>query len=168
MKKINLLVMAIALIFMISCSSESSKTDNKTEEVKKEVEKKVEEVKKEEAKKEEADPNAIGVGPIKELKIAEAVDNAMADKGKELFKSKGCIACHKMNKRKVGPALTGVTKRQRPEWIMNMILNPTEMVKKDPTAMALLAEYSAPMSDQHLTEEEARAVLEFFRQNDTK
>jgi len=158
MKKINLLVMAIALIFMVSCSSESSKTDNKTEEVKKEVEKKVEK-KVEEVKKEEADPNAIGVGPIKELKIAESVDNAMADKGKELFKSKGCIACHKMNKRKVGPALTGVTKRQRPEWIMNMILNPTEMVKEDPTAMALLAEYSAPMSDQHLTEEEARAVF---------
>ena len=29
-----------------------------------------------------------------------------------------------------------------PEWIMNMILNPTEMVEKDPLAKELLVEFN--------------------------
>ena len=44
-----------------------------------------------------------------------------------------------------------------------MIMNPEEMVEKDPAAKALLAEYLAPMANQNITEEEARAILEFFR-----
>ena len=68
-----------------------------------------------------------------------------------------------MGKRVVGPALAGVTERRTPEWIMNMIMNPEEMVEKDPAAKALLAEYLAPMANQNITEEEARAILEFFR-----
>ena len=47
---------------------------------------------------------------------------------------------------------------------MNMILNPVEMTLKDPVARALLIEYNgAPMANQSLTEEEARAILEYFR-----
>jgi hypothetical protein len=46
---------------------------------------------------------------------------------------------------------------------MNMILNPQEMVQKDPVAMELLKRYLAPMADQNLTEDEARKVLEYFR-----
>lgn len=44
-----------------------------------------------------------------------------------------------------------------------MIMNPEEMVKKDPIAMKLLAEYSAPMANQNMTEEQAREMLEYFR-----
>lgn len=70
-----------------------------------------------------------------------------------------------MDTRLVGPALAGVTMRGSPEWIMNMILNPQEMVKKDPTAKKLLAEYNgAIMIDQNLSQDDARAVLEYFRQ----
>ncbi len=47
---------------------------------------------------------------------------------------------------------------------MNMILNPEEMVQKDPDAKALLIEYNgSPMANQSLTEEEARNILEYFR-----
>jgi hypothetical protein len=47
---------------------------------------------------------------------------------------------------------------------MNMILNPEEMVQKDPIAKQLLVEYNgAPMANQNLTEDEARAILEYFR-----
>ena len=43
---------------------------------------------------------------------------------------------------------------------MNMILNPTEMLQKHPTAKELLAQYNfTPMADQNLTEAEARAIL---------
>ena len=44
------------------------------------------------------------------------------------------------------------------------ILNPEEMIQRDPIAIKLLAEANgAPMANQNLTEEEARALLEYFR-----
>ena len=47
---------------------------------------------------------------------------------------------------------------------MNMILNPTEMLDKDPIAIALLEEYNnAIMTPSTLTEDEARAVAEYLR-----
>lgn len=102
-----------------------------------------------------------GIGPITSMKLGE-VDAAMAAEGQELFKAK-CSACHKADKKYIGPAMAGVTKRRSPEWIMNMILNPEEMVAKDPIAMALLAEYNSPMANQSLTEDESRKILEYFR-----
>ena len=46
---------------------------------------------------------------------------------------------------------------------MNMILNPEEMIANDPIAKQLLVEANgAPMANQHLTEEQARAILEYF------
>ena len=47
---------------------------------------------------------------------------------------------------------------------MNIMLNPTEMIKKDPTAIQLLKEYNnVVMYNQNLTVEEARALAEYFR-----
>ena len=47
---------------------------------------------------------------------------------------------------------------------MNMILNPEVMVDEDPLARDLLMEYNgSPMANQGLKEEEARAILEYFR-----
>jgi len=86
----------------------------------------------------------------------------LAKQGAEVY-TKMCSACHKPTKRFVGPAPAGILERRTPEWIMNMILNPDEMVQKDPIAKALLAEYLSPMANQNLTEEQARAVLEYFR-----
>jgi hypothetical protein len=49
---------------------------------------------------------------------------------------------------------------------MNMILNPLEMTHKDPTAMALLNKLLVQMANQNVGETNARAILEFFRDND--
>jgi len=102
-----------------------------------------------------------GIGPIKKVTLGP-VDEAMVAKGKEIFELK-CTACHKVEKRFIGPSPRGVVDRRTPEWIMNMILNPDVMVKENANARQLLMEYSAPMANQNLTEEEARAVLEYFR-----
>jgi mono/diheme cytochrome c family protein len=104
-----------------------------------------------------------GVGPIQSVAIG-ALDEALAAKGQQIF-SGTCAACHKLDQRYVGPALAGVTKRRSPEWIMNMILNPSVMTQQDPTAKALLGEYMTQMS-VNATQEDARAVLEYFRKND--
>jgi mono/diheme cytochrome c family protein len=105
-----------------------------------------------------------GVGPVDKVDIA-ALTGAHALKGAELFKIK-CSACHKLDERYIGPALAGVTKRRQPEWILNMILNPEVMIQQDPTAKALLAEFLAPMANQHLTREEAETILAYFLQHD--
>ncbi|MDG2193253.1 MAG: cytochrome c [Polaribacter sp.] len=121
-------------------------------------------VKKSTAKK--VDINAVsldnkGIGPIKNLTLA-AIDEQLVAEGKIIYKT-NCSACHKFKKRYIGPALKGITKRRSPEWIMNMILNPDEMLKKDPIGKALIKEYNAPMANQQLKESDARAILEYFR-----
>lgn len=106
---------------------------------------------------------AIGVGPITEAIELGELDQALADKGKEIFEAK-CTACHKTDTKFIGPAPVDILERRSAAWVMNMILNPDEMVKEDPTAKALLIEYNgSPMANQNLTEEEARSVLEYFR-----
>jgi len=47
---------------------------------------------------------------------------------------------------------------------MNMLLNPAEMLKKDPIAIALLKEYNnIMMLNQNLTNDEALSITEYFR-----
>jgi mono/diheme cytochrome c family protein len=105
-----------------------------------------------------------GIGPITQVQLAEDVDDALARTGEQVFQAK-CSACHKLNERYIGPPLFDVTSRRAPEYIMNMILNPTEMLQKHPTAKELLAQYNfTPMADQNLTEAEARAILEYLRE----
>lgn len=104
-----------------------------------------------------------GVGPITSIELG-ALDPALVAKGEKAF-SGTCSACHKLDQRYVGPALAGVTKRRTPEWIMNMILNPTGMTQGDETARALLGEYMTQMS-VNATEQDARAILEYFRKID--
>lgn len=104
-----------------------------------------------------------GVGPIKSLALSPELDQTMVAHGAEVFK-KMCTACHKADKKFIGPSPKGILERRTPEWVMNMILNPNEMVEKDPLAKELLIEFNgSPMANQNLTEEEARAVLEYFR-----
>jgi len=104
-----------------------------------------------------------GVGPITSLTLDSAIDEAMAKKGEEIY-NQMCLACHRVGKKFIGPAPNNILERRSPEWVMNMILNPEEMVKEDPLARDLLQEFNgAPMANQGLTEEQARSVLEFFR-----
>lgn len=107
-----------------------------------------------------------GVGPVSSVEVGEGIDEALASEGKSIFEGK-CSACHQLSDQKVvGPGLAGVTGNRKPEWIMNMIINPEEMTKKDPAAKKLLAEHLTQMTNQNVNEQDARALLEFLRQND--
>lgn len=104
-----------------------------------------------------------GIGPVTEaVEVAATPDHEMAEDGEEVFQQK-CGACHKMGEKYVGPALGDVTKRRTPAYIMNMILNPQEMVERHPIAKQLLAEHMTFMPNQGLTREEAREVVEYLR-----
>lgn len=148
-----LMITTIILALVTACGSSDSPKENSAEALKKKLTQK---------------PKAIdpmtdkGIGPVKEITLGD-IDQSMVAEGKTIFKSK-CSACHKTSKKFIGPAPKGIMERRTPEWIMNMILNPTEMTEKNPIAKQLLIDYNgSPMANQNLTEEEARAVLEYFR-----
>ena len=62
--------------------------------------------------------------------------------GKSLFNA-NCAACHKLNKKAVGPALSGVTEKYDKEWLYSWIRNGTQMIKDgDPQAVAIWEEYN--------------------------
>jgi mono/diheme cytochrome c family protein len=64
------------------------------------------------------------------------------DKGKSLF-NMNCAACHKLNKRAVGPALAGVSQKYEKEWLYSWIKNSMAMVKSgDAQAVAIYEEYN--------------------------
>lgn len=151
--------------FLVSCGGGNTDSSGESEKQKVTIGKST--AKKE--KKEETTTGKIenqlaekGIGPIKSLTL-ENLNQAMADEGKVIFE-KNCTACHKIDKKFVGPALKGIMERRSPEWTMNMILNPEEMIQKDPLAKQVMIESNmAVMANQNLTEDEARKILEYFR-----
>jgi mono/diheme cytochrome c family protein len=71
-----------------------------------------------------------------------SAQEADVQKGKSLFNA-NCAACHKLNKRAVGPALAGVSEKYDKEWLYAWIKNPMGMVKAgDPQAVAVYEEYN--------------------------
>jgi cytochrome c len=108
-----------------------------------------------------------GVGPVKEVKLTTTIDERLVMQGKQIFDSK-CTMCHMMNQCRVGPLMQGVTKRRKPEWIMNMMLNPVEMSQSNSVAADLKQKYGSQMPMMNLSEEDARALLEYFRSYDNK
>ena len=62
--------------------------------------------------------------------------------GKKLFNA-NCAACHKLNKKAVGPALKGVSSKYDREWLYAWIKNSSAMIKSgDAQAVAIWEEYN--------------------------
>lgn len=164
MKSTLKLLSLLAILFIFSCGGGESekKEDTKVKLKKQTTEKKVETAKATKPS-ETIDLTNKGVGPIKSLTLNAEIDQTMVAHGADVYK-RMCTACHKADKKFIGPAPKGIMKRRTPEWIMNMILDPEGMIKSDPLAKSLLMEFNgAPMANQNLTEADARAVLEYFR-----
>jgi mono/diheme cytochrome c family protein len=107
-----------------------------------------------------------GIGPITEIKL-DPIDPKLAKQGQALFNA-NCAACHTLDAKKTGPPLRHITLDHAPEFIMNMILNPVEMQKKNPEIIKLVEDYAVLMSDLHLKKEQARAILEYLRSEGNK
>ncbi len=119
------------------------------------------------AKKEVSDYDPKrGEGKFDNVEVGEKLDAAMAESGKKIFELK-CSSCHKLtDERLVGPGWKGVSTKHRPEWLMNFVTNPDVMIDKDPELQAQLELCLVRMPDQNLSDDDARHVLEFMRQND--
>jgi mono/diheme cytochrome c family protein len=145
--KFPTIFMVILIAFILSCKgTENEESEDLTEEAKE--------------------------GVVHEEQVAKApppIDHELAEKGSELFKTKGCIACHTIGGgRLTGPDLAGVTERRKLEWIQNMILNPDQMLEKDPIARELLATYMVKMTNQNVAPEQAQAIIMYLREKDSE
>jgi cytochrome c oxidase subunit 4 len=103
-----------------------------------------------------------GYGPIKEVIDVGPLDTARALRGKEIFEMK-CATCHKLDERYTGPPLRGVTNYRSATFIMNQVLDPAQNVSKHPDMQAMLRTYFTIMTNQNVTPEQARTLVEYLR-----
>ena len=92
-----------------------------------------------------------------------AQDDPAVTAGKALFNA-NCAACHKLNKRAVGPALKGVSAKYDKEWLYSWIKNSTVMVKSgDAQAVAIYEEYNGSVmtSFPQLSNEDIDNILAY-------
>ena len=107
-----------------------------------------------------------GFGQVKQVTLNTPLEGERIPRGKAIYEMK-CQACHRLDdQRVVGPGWKDVTKRRKPEWIMNMVTNVDVMLDKDPEAQKLLELCLTRMPNQNVSVGDARDVLEFMRQND--
>ena len=107
-----------------------------------------------------------GVGKFQHVELTHPLDQKMVTSGKNVYDLK-CASCHKLTDEKlVGPGWKDVTKRRAPEWIMNFVTNTDEMLQKDAVAKNLYEVCLVKMPNQNLSDDDARAILEFQRNND--
>jgi cytochrome c551/c552 len=93
--------------------------------------------------------------------VAHAQD---AKKGKSVYESRGCGACHTIGKGKLaGPDLKGVTDRRSHDWLKRWLHNPADLIGSDSIANALVAEAkNVKMPNLKLSDSDIEAVLAYF------
>lgn len=95
--------------------------------------------------------------------FAVTAQDPAIEKGKALFNA-NCAACHKLNKRAVGPALAGVSAKYDKEWIYSWVKNSTAMVKAgDAQAVAIFEEFNGSVmtSFPQLSNEDIDNILAY-------
>lgn len=165
MKSLLINILALSLLTLSSCGSEEKKEKGfQYDQPQKEAGTSTKSDSATDKPSERVNLEAKGIGPVDNLTLPNNFDPKMAEQGKLLFNTK-CMACHQVEERMLGPKMSGILERRSPEWIMNIMLNPQEMLLKDPLAKELLAEFNnSVMIYQNLSEEDARAILEYLRE----
>lgn len=104
-----------------------------------------------------------GVGPFtEEVTLDDPIDPQLVAEGEQLFQF-NCEACHMLEDRFVGPPVGDILDRRTPTFVLNMIMNPEQMAREHPEVQELLREYPVIMPYQNISEEQARAILEYLR-----
>lgn len=109
---------------------------------------------------------AKGIGIIRNVALANPLELDKVERGRAIYLAE-CKSCHTLDdQRLVGPGWKDITKRRKPEWIMNMVTNVDVMLDNDEEAVKLLESCSTRMRVETMSISDARDVLEYMRQND--
>ena len=156
MKK--LLLIPFVVFGLWACAPDKQKTESESYDL-------AESDSKPNAVAENADPTK-GIGQVTTVTLITPLEQERIGRGKAIYEMK-CQACHRLDdQRVVGPGWKDVTKRRKPEWIMNMITNVDVMLEQDAEAQKLLELCLTRMPNQNVSIGDARDVLEYMRQND--
>lgn len=91
-----------------------------------------------------------------------------AANGKKLFKQ-NCAACHKLDKKAVGPALGGVTERRSEEWLLRWVKNNADLrASGDKDAIAIFNEYNGAVMTAFpgLSDQDIYDILQYTIEGD--
>lgn len=103
---------------------------------------------------------------IRGVNLTYPVRRTMAMQGKSVFDNR-CASCHSSGTSVVkATGLGGITKRRKPDWIMNMTTGVTTSLDNDPAVNSKLQACPSRQKDTRLDIVDSRNVLEFFRMND--
>lgn len=165
MKKIIISLLYLSVIILQSaCSGNKQKKESENQEFKSDEFYDDAGSKNKEAEKEAHE--AKGIGKFTNVELGATLDKTMATSGQKVYDMK-CSSCHRLTDEKlVGPGWKDVTLRRTAEWVMNFSTNTDEMLNTDPAAQAMLEECLVRMPNQSISDEDARAVYEYMRQND--
>jgi len=109
----------------------------------------------------------LGFNSFAQFSEEVPTDQESIQNGEEFF-SQICSACHAINERVVGPALSGVYERREQEWILKFVKNSQQMVESgDETAQEIFNEYGIPMPAQDLSDEEIMDIMAYIKSEDT-
>ena len=163
MKKV--IYLSVLMLIFISCNNSGSNNQSQSEEPTTEAASSDTGAGEGTSANPSYDPNR-GEGKFTHVDVSPNLNKQMAEAGEKIYKVK-CSACHKLTDEKlVGPGWKGVTSRHSPEWIMNFVTNTDDMISKDPKAQAMLEICLVRMPNQNLTDDDARNVYEYMREND--
>ena len=105
--------------------------------------------------------------PVQQADYATAPRLRNISKGEQLFRTR-CTSCHTISGKEpedaLGPDLIGVTNQRDPEWLLNWLRAPDQMLRdEDPIAMALLEKYNGlPMPNLRLNRKEVDDLLDYI------
>ncbi len=109
-----------------------------------------------------ADESAAGLNDGPKAGETMTLNTGLASWGATLFKEKACVTCHAVGERKQGPDLAGVADRRTERWMKKQIMDPEWMLKNDPIARGLMAEYALQMANQQVNEAQANALIQYL------
>jgi mono/diheme cytochrome c family protein len=111
-----------------------------------------------------------GPAPVVSVNPNFVVDNAKAEMGGEVWRTKACFVCHtvgdmKGTARGTAPDLGGVVERREIDWLKRFLTDTERMLEADPIAHALYEQYNrTKMPNMRLTEEQIDNLLNYLQQ----
>jgi copper(I)-binding protein/cytochrome oxidase Cu insertion factor (SCO1/SenC/PrrC family) len=105
--------------------------------------------------------------PTRTDDYANAPELRSIPRGEQIFRTR-CASCHSITGNELadalGPDLLGVTRKREPQWLLDWLKAPDQMLKKkDPIAVELYKQYNnLAMPNMRLNKEEALSLLDYM------